>query len=229
MSRIGEIGQMRQAFTPCSISDPLLGQLVSESLTGFIFVVDAQGRVEFVSDSSSEQVGHAPEQIRGNQIYNFLHPSDHSRFGCHLVHQQPLPTSSTDPDKARRNFTCRFKLLHNQQTPAVSTTSNTTGESYITLYVACITVRRKQEKAETSRLLCVARKLSDVSPHPLTMVTTTPASVIPANNNAVIANATDLFMTKLHPTTFKVMLADTSPAATNSRLRASIGIKFYYL
>ena len=207
-------------------------QLVSESLTGFIFVVDAQGRVEFVSDSSSEQVGHAPEQIRGNQIYNFLHPSDHSRFGCHLVHQQPLPTSSTDPDKARRNFTCRFKLLNtnNQQTNPVSNTSNTTaqntttGESYITLYVACITVRRKQEKAETSRLLCVARKLSDVSPHPLTMVTTTPASVIPANNNAVIANATDLFMTKLHPTTFKVMLADTSPAATNSRLRASIGI-----
>ena len=223
---------MQQAFTPFSISDPLLGQLVSESLTGFIFVVDAQGRVEFVSDSSSEQVGHAPEQIRGNQIYNFLHPSDHSRFGCHLVHQQPLPTSSTDPDKARRNFTCRFKLLNtnNQQTNPVSNTSNTTaqntttGESYITLYVACITVRRKQEKAETSRLLCVARKLSDVSPHPLTMVTTTPASVIPANNNAVIANATDLFMTKLHPTTFKVMLADTSPAATNSRLRASIGI-----
>ena len=59
---------MQQAFTPFSISDPLLGQLVSESLTGFIFVVDAQGRVEFVSDSSSEQVGHAPEQIRSNQI-----------------------------------------------------------------------------------------------------------------------------------------------------------------
>ena len=49
-------------------------QLVSESLTGFIFVMDAQGCVEFVCDSSSEQVGHASEQIKGNQIYNFLHP-----------------------------------------------------------------------------------------------------------------------------------------------------------
>ena len=185
------------------------------------------GRVEFVSDSSSEQVGHSPEQIRGNQIYSFLHPSDHSRFGCHLVHQQAPATSSTDPDKARRNFTCRFKLLHPVNTvgSAGSNTANKNSvEDYITLYVACITVRRKQEKAETSRLLCVARKLSDVSPHPLTMVASaSPASVIPANNNAVITNATDLFTTKLHPTTFKVMLADTSPAATNSRLRASIG------
>ena len=189
------------------------------------------GRVEFVSDSSSEQVGHSPEQIRGNQIYSFLHPSDHSRFGCHLVHQQAPPTSNTDPDKARRNFTCRFKLLHPVNTGngsgVSSNTANTTtnsAEGYITLYVACITVRRKQEKAETSRLLCVARKLSDVSPHPLTMVASaSPASVISANNNAVITNATDLFTTKLHPTTFKVMLADTSPAATNSRLRASIG------
>ena len=106
-----------------------------------------------------------------------------------------------------------------------SNTANNS-EGYITLYVACITVRRKQEKAETSRLLCVARKLSDVSPHPLTMVAASPASVISANNNAVITNATDLFTTKLHPTTFKVMLADTSPAATNSRLRASIGNYF---
>lgn len=39
-----------------SVPDPLLGQLVAESLTGFIFVVDAQGRVEFVSASSTEQV-----------------------------------------------------------------------------------------------------------------------------------------------------------------------------
>jgi len=96
-----------------SVPDPLLGQLVSESLTGFIFVVDGQERVEYVSDSSSEQVGYAPEQIRGNFIKKFLHPADHSKFGCHILHHQNPPTSNTDPDKARRNFTCRFKLLQN--------------------------------------------------------------------------------------------------------------------
>ena len=46
----------------------------------------------------------------------------------------------------------------------------------MTLYVACITVRRDQESAETARLLCVARKLSDVSPHPLTVVTSAAAA-----------------------------------------------------
>ena len=179
------------------------GQLVNESMTGFIFVVDSQGMVEFVSDSSTEHVGHAPDQIRGNQIYQFLHPADHSRFGCHLVQQQSPPTTNTDPDKARRNFTCRFKLNHS--------------DSFITLYVGCITVRRNQESAETSRLLCVARKLSDVSPHPLTVVTT-------ANN--IVNNSTELFTTKLDPTTFKVMHADTSPgASSSSRLRASVAAK----
>ena len=124
-------------------------------------------------------------------------------------------------------ITCILRAAYYSIFPSI--VASNTGESYITLYVACITVRRKQEKAETSRLLCVARKLSDVSPHPLTMVTSTPAvaasSVMTANNNAaVIPNATDLFTTKLHPSTFKVVLADTSPAAaTNSRLRASIG------
>jgi PAS domain-containing protein len=194
-----------------SVPDPLLGQLVSESLTGFIFVVDAEGRIEYVSDSSANQVGHSPDHLRGNPIFNFLHPADHSRFGCHLVQQQAPPTMNTDPDKARRNFTCRFKLL------------NSASDNYVNLYVACITVRRKQDNAETSRLLCVARKLSDVSPHPLTMVATPAISVI---NNAVVLNATDLFTTKLDPTSFRVLLADTSPSATsNSRLRASVAAK----
>lgn len=187
-----------------SVPDPLLGQLVTESMTGFIFVVDAQGLVEFVSDSSTENVGHTPLQIRGHTIYNFLHPADHSRFGCHLLHQQSPPTTSTDPDKARRNFTCRFKL------------NGVNNEAYITLYVACITVRRDQESAETSRLLCVARKLSDVSPHPSTIVTNSIST-----NASVVANATDLFTTKLDPATFKVMHADTSPG----RLRASVAAK----
>ena len=34
-----------------SVPDPLLGQLVSESLTGFIFVVDAQGKWNFFSSN----------------------------------------------------------------------------------------------------------------------------------------------------------------------------------
>ena len=201
-----------------SVPDPLLGQLVHESMTGFILVVDAHGLVDYVSDFSTENVGHTPQQIQGNTIYNFLHPADHSRFGCHLVQQQSPPTTNTDPDKARRNFTCRFKLNNH---PA--------GDTYINLYVACITVRRNQESAETSRLLCVARKLSEVSPHPQTIVTNNPTMASAASggtSNPIIANATELFTTKQDPLTSKVMHADTSPgASSNSRLRASVAAK----
>ena len=68
------------------------------------------GLVEFISESSEKYIGYSPEDIQGNKIFNYIHPSDHSRFGCHLMHQQVPPTSSTDPDKAKRNFTCRFKV-----------------------------------------------------------------------------------------------------------------------
>ena len=75
----------------------------------------------------------------------------------------------------------------------------------------------------------MARKLSDVSPHPLTVVTSASAASEMASraaNSAIIANATELFTTKLDPTSYKVMHADTSPGATsNSRLRASVAAK----
>ena len=107
----------------------------------------------------------------------------------------------------------------------------------MTLYVACITVRRDQESAETSRLLCVARKLSDVSPHPLTVVTSSAvmqaaaaassaaqaAAAAAQANSAIIANATELFTTKLDPTSFKVMKVmhtDTSPSAGGTTSRS---------
>ena len=69
------------------------------------------GLVEFISESSEKYIGYSPEDIQGNRIFNYIHPSDHSRFGCHLMHQQAPPSSNTDPDKAKRNFTCRFKVL----------------------------------------------------------------------------------------------------------------------
>lgn len=108
----------------------------------------------------------------------------------------------------------------------------------MTLYVACITVRRDQESAETSRLLCVARKLSDVSPHPLTVVATPTASQSSAmaaaaasGHGGMITNTTELFTTKLDPTSFKVMHAgvcsDSPGGATrdSGRLRASVAAK----
>ena len=69
------------------------------------------GLVEFISESSEKYIGYSPDDIEGNRIFNYIHPSDHSRFGCHLMHQQAPPSSNTDPDKAKRNFTCRFKVL----------------------------------------------------------------------------------------------------------------------
>ena len=62
-----------------SVSEPLLSQLVHESMTGFIFILDDKGTVEFISDSCTKTLGYLPSQIRHindfvdeNEIYRFL-------------------------------------------------------------------------------------------------------------------------------------------------------------
>ena len=143
-----------------SIPGPLIGQLVAESMLGFLFILDGQGFVEFVSDTSNEYIGYSPKHIEGYLISKFLHPKDHSPFGSlnllKMMHQQFLTTEHTDLKQVRRNVTCRFRLkggVHCDQTDF---------SQYVRLYVSCFAVRRNPESADTSRLLCLARRYNDV-------------------------------------------------------------------
>ena len=71
------------------VSEPLLSQLVHESMTGFIFILDDKGTVEFISESCTKTLGYLPSQIR--HINDFVDENEIFRFQNILQSSTPLP------------------------------------------------------------------------------------------------------------------------------------------
>lgn len=58
-----------------------------QTLNAFLFVVNAQGRVLFVTDNLDKYLGYKPIEWADQSIYNFIHVIDHVAFSKAL---QPL-------------------------------------------------------------------------------------------------------------------------------------------
>ena len=95
-----------------SVPEPLLNQLVSESMTGFILIVGQDGIMEFVSDSAINIVGYLPSKIQGESIFNFF-PSNVEvrRFSCFLRYQLlQSDISNMDPGRVEIIITDNFEM-----------------------------------------------------------------------------------------------------------------------
>ena len=64
-------------------------ELVAESSSGFVMVIDPSGTVEYVSDTVRCHVGHAGQSMRGQSIYNYVLQADQDKFATAL-HPQNL-------------------------------------------------------------------------------------------------------------------------------------------
>lgn len=60
-----------------------------QALDGFLFVVNTEGRVEYVTDNISQYINYTKEDVFGKDIYNIIHHGDHNTFMPSL-----LPMSS---------------------------------------------------------------------------------------------------------------------------------------
>ncbi len=56
-----------------------------EALDGFLFVVNGDGIVEFVSDNVTGFINFVPSDLIGKSIYNVIHLTDHARFSSSLL------------------------------------------------------------------------------------------------------------------------------------------------
>ncbi|KAL8576012.1 hypothetical protein ACOMHN_052030 [Nucella lapillus] len=97
---------------PSIVTFDSVGSLLLEALEGFIFVVNSQGKVEFISEAVSEYLKYSQDDLCGKSIYNIIHVGDHAQFSNSLV-PMSLATSLTwpndSPQKAR-SFTCRMLI-----------------------------------------------------------------------------------------------------------------------
>uniref|UniRef100_A0A673GNC4 Single-minded homolog 1-like n=1 Tax=Sinocyclocheilus rhinocerous TaxID=307959 RepID=A0A673GNC4_9TELE len=84
-----------------------------QTLDGFIFVVAADGKIMYISETASVHLGLSQVELTGNSIYEYVHPADHDEmtavltpqpsFHSHLIHGE---TQDQHPTRAHA---CHFQ------------------------------------------------------------------------------------------------------------------------
>ena len=69
---------------PALLDTQVLGTYLLEALDGFLFVVNTEGKIEYVSENVTHFLQYSPEDLVGQQIYNIIHVGDHTRFSSSL-------------------------------------------------------------------------------------------------------------------------------------------------
>lgn len=70
---------------PTVLRNEVFGPLLLEALDGFLFVVNLEGKVEFVTENVHQFIKFAKDDVFGNSIYNIIHHGDHGRFSSNLL------------------------------------------------------------------------------------------------------------------------------------------------
>ena len=70
---------------PALLDTQMLGTFLLEALDGFLFVVNTEGKIEYVSDNVTHFLRYNPEDLVGQEIYNIIHLGDHDRFSSVLL------------------------------------------------------------------------------------------------------------------------------------------------
>lgn len=56
-----------------------------QALEGFLFVVNHDGKIEYVTDNISSFIKFTKDEVLGKPVYNILHHGDHGRFTTTLL------------------------------------------------------------------------------------------------------------------------------------------------
>jgi nuclear receptor coactivator 2 len=70
---------------PAMLDTQVLGTFLLEALDGFLFVVNTEGKTEYVSDNVAHFLHYRPQDLVGKSIYNIIHHGDHARFSSSLL------------------------------------------------------------------------------------------------------------------------------------------------
>ncbi len=71
-----------------------MGTFMLESIDGFMFLVNTEGKIEWVSDNVAHFLRYQVDDLVGQQIYNIIHLGDHVRFSSALL---PSPLGQYQP------------------------------------------------------------------------------------------------------------------------------------
>ena len=65
-----------------------LGSHLLQTLDGFIFVLSADGKIMYISETASVHLGLSQVELTGNSIFEYIHPLDHDELSGVLSFNQ---------------------------------------------------------------------------------------------------------------------------------------------
>ncbi|KAK7129564.1 hypothetical protein R3I93_019259 [Phoxinus phoxinus] len=88
-----------------------LGSHLLQTLDGFIFVVAADGKIMYISETASVHLGLSQVELTGNSIYEYVHPADHDEMAAVLTPQPSYHTHFVQEYEVERSFFLRMKCV----------------------------------------------------------------------------------------------------------------------
>ncbi|XP_039516712.1 SIM bHLH transcription factor 1b isoform X1 [Pimephales promelas] len=113
---LGEVwGRARSRdHTAQELGSHLLQVIISkmlQTLDGFIFVVAADGKIMYISETASVHLGLSQVELTGNSIYEYVHPADHDEMAAVLTPQAAYHTHFVQEYEVERSFFLRMKCV----------------------------------------------------------------------------------------------------------------------
>nr|CAD7258429.1 unnamed protein product [Timema shepardi] len=185
---------------PTILANDVIGPLLLEALEGFLFVVNTEGKVEYVTENVSQFIKYTKDDVLGESIYNIIHHGDHARFSSFLLPMSIGWTNDSQTASKNRDFTCRLLIKPPDDQDETMEEKQQRVSKYENMQISSTLLPFPSEKTEggsvTSEsaevgpcLMCVARR-------------------IPQNEKS-IGNPIEQFTTKLD-VSGKIISIDTS-------------------
>lgn len=94
---------------PALLDTQMVGTFLLEALDGFLFVVNMEGKTEYVSDNVTHFLRYQPQDLVGKPIYNIIHHGDLDRFSFALRSDTAPIGNTRDTVSLLLIFTCKQK------------------------------------------------------------------------------------------------------------------------